>query len=537
MHLFGSGNNTSDFINNKNDLGYNSESYIEEENKYMFTDIIKSIGILIITSLIGYIFEYKGVAESNIIIIYVLAVLIISVVTVHRIYSLSASVVSVMIFNFLFTEPKFSLKAYDQGYPITFLVMFIVAFLTGSLAAQLKNSAKKSARDAFRTRVLLEANQQMQKAHTETEIASVTAKQLVRLLNKNVIIYLHEDGKLSDPVIHTLEGVEEDPEWYSDEEKKSAMWTYLNNRHSGALTNRFPECKCLYFAIRVNKNVYGVVGIVMDGHSVDSFARSIFLSMIGECAMALENKKNAREKEEAAIIAKNEQLQANLLRAISHDLRTPLTSISGNASNLLYNDSSFDEETKKALYTDIYDDSMWLINLVENLLSVTRLKEGRLNLKMTDDLIEDVVSEALKHINRKSVEHHIEVHHEDELLLARMDVRLIIQVVINIVDNAIKYTQKGSTIVITTKKVDNNAVITIADNGPGITDENKNKIFDMFFSGAKKIADSHRSLGLGLSLCKTIIDVHGGTIKVMDNEPQGTIFKFTLPSEEVTFYE
>lgn len=127
--------------------------------------------------------------------------------------------------------------------------------------------------------------------------------------------------------------------------------------------------------------------------------------------MSLENEKNAREKEEAAILAKNEQLRANLLRAISHDLRTPLTSISGNASNLLSNGNSFDEATKNQLYTDIYDDSMWLINLVENLLSVTRIEEGRLNLNITDDLVDDVITEALHHVNRKSVEHHIAVQH------------------------------------------------------------------------------------------------------------------------------
>lgn len=113
-------------------------------------------------------------------------------------------------------------------------------------------------------------------------------------------------------------------------------------------------------------------------------------------------RKECKRKEEAAILAKNEQLRANLLRAISHDLRTPLTSISGNASNLISNSNFFDEATKNQLYTDIYDDSMWLINLVENLLSVTRIEEGRLNLHITEDLVDDVITEALHHVNRKA---------------------------------------------------------------------------------------------------------------------------------------
>lgn len=280
-----------------------------------------------------------------------------------------------------------------------------------------------------------------------------------------------------------------------------------------------------------------MVGIVIGQQPLDAFENSILLSILGECAMSLENEKNAREKEEAAILARNEQLRANLLRAISHDLRTPLTSISGNASNLLSNGKSFDEDTKLQLYTDIYDDSMWLINLVENLLAVTRIEEGRLNIRASANLIDEVIAEALHHVNRKSVEHCITVKHEEDFILAKIDARLIVQVIINIVDNAIKYTPKGSHIQIKTRKQDEHVIVTVADDGEGIPDELKPKVFDMFYSGANKIADSRRSLGLGLSLCKSIIHAHGGTISVSDNIPHGTVFTFTLPAEEAQIHE
>lgn len=298
-----------------------------------------------------------------------------------------------------------------------------------------------------------------------------------------------------------------------------------------------PEARCRYLAIRINDAVYGVVGIVMGEQAMDAFENSIVLSILGECALALENEKNAKEKEEAMILAKNEQLRTNLLRAISHDLRTPLTSISGNASNLLSNGTSFDGETKQTIYQDIYDDSMWLINLVENLLSVTRLEEGRLNLNLAAELVDEVVKEALSHVNRLKSEHTITVENKEEILLAKMDARLIVQVIINIVDNAIKYTPKGSHIEIEMKREGSWAVISIADDGPGISDENKKHVFDMFFSGSKKIADSRRSLGLGLALCKSIVNSHGGEIRVEDREPHGTVFTFTLPIEEVQLHE
>ena len=135
------------------------------------------------------------------------------------------------------------------------------------------------------------------------------------------------------------------------------------------------------------------------------------------------------------------------------------------------------------------------------------------------------------------MEHHITVENEDELLLAKMDVKLIVQVIINLVDNAIKYTPKNSHIKISTEKCGEKAVVSVADDGDGIPDEMKPRVFDMFYSGANKIADSRRSLGLGLSLCKSIINAHGGEITVSDNLPHGTIFTFTLPIGEVKVYE
>ena len=245
----------------------------------------------------------------------------------------------------------------------------------------------------------------------------------------------------------------------------------------------------------------------------------------------------AREQEKLRHEAAQAKLRADLLRAISHDLRTPLTSISGNASNLLSNADCFDKETKKQLYLDIYDDSMWLINLVENMLSVTRLEEGHMNLNISVELLDDVIQEALRHVDRKKEEHTITVEHEDELLLARMDSRLIVQTIINLVDNAIKYTQKGSHINIRTRKEGENAVILVADDGPGISDEMKEHIFEIFYTGTNKIADSRRSLGLGLALCKSIVNVLGGEITVSDAQPHGAVFQFTLPAGEVYLYE
>ena len=160
-----------------------------------------------------------------------------------------------------------------------------------------------------------------------------------------------------------------------------------------------------------------------------------------------------------------------------------------------------------------------------------------MNLHMSAELMDEVITEALRHVNRMSVEHHITVQSPDEFILAKIDAKLIVQVIINIVDNAIKYTPKDSHIIISVSQKKDRVIVRIADDGPGISDEAKSKVFDMFYSGANKIADSRRSLGLGLSLCKSIITAHGGKIMVSDNKPHGTIFTFTLPAGEVQLHE
>ena len=414
--------------------------------------------------------------------------------------------------------------------------MFMVALLTGSLAARLKDNASQSARAAFRTKVLLETNQLLQKEKDEQSVTRAAAEQLLKLLKKDLVVYLSDGTKLEEPQVYrTTDGERKDLTTQS--EREVAQWVLRNNKHAGATTDTLSGAKCLYLAIRVNQQVYGVVGIAMDGAPLDSFENSVLLSILGECALALESIKNAREKEEAAILAKNEQLRANLLRAISHDLRTPLTSISGSAGNLLANYEKLDDATRVQTFTDIYDDSMWLINLVENLLAVTRIEDGRMHLNQSVELMDEVITEALRHINRKSKEHAIRVSSSQDIILAQIDAKLIVQVIINLVDNAIKYTPVGSRIEIHTEVQGKWVVVSVSDNGPGIDDTQKPRVFDMFYSGANQVADSRRSLGLGLSLCKSIVTAHGGSITVADHLPCGAVFTFTLPAGEVELHE
>ena len=514
---------------------YQKRPYVWYVEKPSVKDYFLTIFIFVICTLIGLLFQKFHFTDTNIVTIYILGVLLTSILTNGYLCSVAGSFLSVFLFCFFLTEPRMSFQTYAVGYPVTFFIMLISSVLTGALAAKLKMHAKLSAQLAFRTQVLFDTDRLMQKAKGETEILDVTCTQLLRLLNRSITAYVVENGALSEGKLFS--GKKENTEdFLIPEEQQIARWVYENRQRAGASTHYFPQAKCIYLAIRSGNNVYGVIGIPLQKETLDSFEYSILLSVINECALAMENAKNALEKEKNAVMAKNEQLRADLLRAISHDLRTPLCSISGNADMLLGNSDRLDEATKHQIYSDIYDDSEWLTGVVENLLSITRLNDGRLKFKFTDQLLDEVIAESLRHISRKHDDYKI-VTDCEELVLARMDVRLIMQVLVNLVDNAIKYTPPGSVICIRGTKTDGKAQISVEDNGPGIPEEMKSHIFEMFYTGKTTVADSQRSLGLGLALCHSIIEAHEGTLVLTDHDPHGCNFTFTLPLSEVTLNE
>lgn len=500
-------------------------------------ELLLTLGILAIATAIGWGFSRLGITDANIIAVYLLSVLLTSLFTSGYVCGILASFLSVILFNYFLTEPRLSLSSYDSGYPITFAIMLGIALLTGTLAAKLKAHARLSARDAYRTKLLFDMNQQLQKAETPEEVYQMTATQIQRLMQRDVLIYPAQAHALLDGIIYPADGARAHSV-ASGEEQNVINWVWQNRKRAGATTEIFPEAKQLYLAIRTGQQSYGVVGIPIDKkNQPDAFTSSILFSILGECALALDNLRNAREKEEAAVLAKNEQLRANLLRSISHDLRTPLTSISGNADTLLHCYDALDEPTRQQIFTDIYDDSQWLTGLVENLLSATKITDGSVKLQLSDQVLEDVVSEALRHVDRRAEEHHMTVDCGEVPLLVRVDVGLIMQVVINLVNNAVKYTPAGSNIRITAVQREKLAEVCISDDGPGIPDERKERVFEMFFTGGNPIGDSRRSLGLGLTLCQAIIHAHHGEMTLKDNFPHGCVFSFTLPLSEVNLNE
>ncbi len=506
--------------------------------RFSAADAAKSAGILALCTLVAVCFSSLGFHEADIVTIYILGVLLDAMVTGSWVYGAVSSVLGVLVFDFIFITPRLSLRAYAAGYPVTFLVMLFASLVTSTLTERVKRQAKQSARKAYRTEVLLETSRKLQQAKDEGEILSETARQMVKLLDRTVLFYPVKNSGLADPMVFPKSGAADPKVFLGADERAAAEWVYKNNKRAGATTGTLSAARCLYLAVRGSSRVLAVAAVVMDRKApLEAFEQSLTVSMLGECALALEKERLDESQKRMSVQIQQEKLRTNLLRTISHDLRTPLTSISGNAGILLKNSKVLDETQKRSIYSDIYDDSMWLIDLVENLLSITRIEDGRLRLNLQPELLGDVIAEALRHISRNSAEHRIETSLSDEFLMAKMDSRLIVQVVVNLVNNAIKYTQPGSVIAVTAERDRRFARVEVADDGPGVPDEAKSRLFDMFYTAGNSRGDGRRGLGLGLYLCRSIVHAHGGTIYVRDNVPKGTVFGFTLEAAEVNLHE
>lgn len=517
---------------------------VRTQLKFEWMDMLKMLTVFSLASFIGLIFFSIGVSESNIITIYILGVLVLATWTTGWMVSIISSLVSVLIFNFLFIEPRFSFEAYHRDYFITFLIMFLSGLITSSLTKKVKEQAIVAVRKSYRMEVLLETNRKLQYAKTEEEIITEGMSQIVKLVDKPVEFFEINNRLIVKSIffrtesMSTIENNEIATLFDNVNERGVVTWVANNNHLAGVSTDVFPEANAYYLPLVSGDNVKGVIGIALSKESpLPAFERHILHAIMNDFSFALDKWYLQKVNEEVAREAELEQMRANLLRAISHDLRTPLTSISGNADILLTSGEQINDTEKLQLYRDIYSNSKWLVQMVENLLAVSRLDDGKLAIEMQPELVEDIMQEALLHVVRINNTHKISYHVEPELLLALMDARLIIQVIINIIDNALTYTPTGSEIILIAKEIGNSVHFSIMDNGPGIEESLKARLFDPFTTGKVQRSDSRRGLGLGLALCQTILKLHGSELTVADNEPNGTIFNFSLEKGVVNIVE
>lgn len=236
------------------------------------------------------------------------------------------------------------------------------------------------------------------------------------------------------------------------------------------------------------------------------------------------------EHEKQLAEAEAEKMRANLLRAVSHDLRTPLTGIIGNASTYLDNEDYLDSEDKRAMIENICNDANWLLNMVENLLTVTRIREEDMHINTSFEYVEEVVSEALIRLKKRYPDVDINAQVPDELIMIPMDAILIEQVIINLLENAILHSGNSTDIRLSVTDTPQAVLFSVKDHGRGIAEELLDYIFEGESYSGSRTSDSRKGMGIGLSICKTIITAHHGSIAAGNHE-DGAEFTFSLPKE------
>ncbi|HKL79941.1 MAG TPA: ATP-binding protein [Mobilitalea sp.] len=284
---------------------------------------------------------------------------------------------------------------------------------------------------------------------------------------------------------------------------------------------------CGYFtsSIKVRDNLVSYLCMPKEMENMNSEQLFLLDSVKIQIASAMERVVLVRDREAAKSETERERFKSNLLRAISHDIRTPLTRITGAAHMLQHN---LGENDSIKLISGIYEDSTWLTHLVENILSLTRIQEGKLNIHIQSEAVEEIISGAISQTIKYAPDHKITITVPQEVLFVPMDGKLIEQVLINLINNAIEHTSPENEILVSVKPEADKVWFEVKDSGIGIDEKDLTNIFDMFYVSPNSRRDGKQGMGLGLAICKAIITYHGGNITASNNPEGGSTFRFYL---------
>ncbi|ALB48756.2 MAG: sensor histidine kinase KdpD [Clostridium beijerinckii] len=494
-------------------------------------EILTASLIMIISTMISLFIDYIGFREANVIMIFILGVIIVNMKTRGYLLGFICSIISIFLFNFLFTDPRYSLEVYDKSYLATFPIMLIVTFTIGTLTSKIQREAQNSLARENTTQILYRVSRKLLSATGTADVVGIGIKYLSRLLERTVICYLVQENKLTTPFIYTATKGEKDRTLLNKEEEAVAYWTLLNDKESGAGTNTFYGAKGYYMPLKSHNKVLGVLGVSCITGNLKPEQKFIFETVASQIYIALDREILAETQKNSKLEIESERLRSNLLRSISHDLRSPLAGIKGAISTIIETGELLSKDTKDELFQGIYDDTEWLIRLVENLLSMTRFEGGNMKIKKNLELVEEVVYEAVQRTSKRLKDHEIKVTVPEDVIMLSMDGNLIEQVLINLFDNAIKFTPKEALIEVKVYEEVGDVIFEVIDDGIGISEEILPHIFDRFFTNGDKISDSRRGVGLGLAICKSIVEGHGGKISAQNKDEGGAIFRFNIPKE------
>jgi len=480
-----------------------------------------------LATLIALGIDTLGFTEANLIMVYLLAVVAVAA-RYGALPSVAASLLSVLLFDVLFTQPYYRMTVHDTQYLVTFAAMLVVGLLASTLTARVRYQADVARRNERRTEALYRLSRRLTAIAKTSELIEESERTVSEVFDTYAVIFLpDEQGKIRPILDHLATFAASAAEFVA------AQWVLDHDEPAGAGTNTLPNAEATYLPMATPNGVAGVLAVqaenANDPRSPD--ARQLLETYATQIAFALERIRLADESQQAELRIETEKLRSSLLSAVSHDLRTPLAAIAGAASSLDENRDALNATVRGELLETIREESERLTRLVENLLHMTRLSSGRITLNRQWQPLEEVIGSALRRTERQLAGREVRIELAEHLPLAHLDDVLVESVLVNLIENATKYSEPGSPLEIRGEPVARGVAVEIADYGRGFLPGDESRIFETFYRGADAKPD-RRGTGLGLSICNAIVRAHGGSIEARNRAGGGATIRFTIPSDE-----
>ena len=469
--------------------------------------------IWVISTILAIVLDSCGIRAENLLLVYLLGVLISILATSSLAWALCAAIVFTFTFNYLFTEPKLTFHMDDVNYVVSSIVFVAAASIVATLVVKLQKQMQIANKKREITARMNEIGSGFLNLSGYQQIKEYSEESLSNLTGKPVSVLLKEDEKKEFP-------------------NYMAEWCYRQSIPCGHGECQFPDDNGLYVPIRNREKTYGVIIFDCEGWTLSEEETIYVDTVISQLTLVIERELLSREKENTRIQVERERLKSTLLRSISHDLRTPLTGITGSAGFLLDNLGIMDEATIKSMLKDICSDSEWLSTMVENLLSITKIRDGVMPLNKQEEMLEEVAGDALFTIRRRFPAYHISLELSEDILYLPMEPMLIKQVMVNLLENAIRHSGDHDHIRLHLFRQDDWAVVEVRDRGKGISPEVRQAVQSGRPLSARLSDDSSRGMGIGLSVCQSIIKAHNGFFAAGNDPEGGAVFRFGLPLEE-----
>ena len=458
---------------------------------------------------------------TNLVMLYLVAV-VIAAVYFGRGPSILASVLAVLAFDFFFVPPKWTFVVADTQYILTFIGLFVVSLVISSLAAQAREQAEAARHRESQTAELYALSRDLAGVFATAEIVEAVVRHVEQTFERQAIVLLPQDGRLVSPV--------ESPVLLDPNEEAVADWVYRRGEPAGRNTNTLPAANLRYLPLKTARGTIGVLGIAKPlaaGSFLTPEQHRLMEAFASQAAMAVDRAGYAEQARKSEVLQATEQLQAALLNSISHDLRTPLVSITGALSSLEEEGDSLDSQTRSALIENAREEAERLNRLVGNLLDMTRLEAGAMKLRLEAGDLQDVIGSALTQLETRLGTRQVVVDVGEDLPPVPMDFALISQVLVNLLDNALKYSPPESPIEVKARLAGAYVEIEVADRGTGIPPEDLSRVFDKFYRVRRP--GSVSGTGLGLSICQGIVQAHRGFIVAENRSGGGTAITVALP--------